>query len=81
MIDKNELLGHIDQLQKYAKARDTSQGVKVYEGAFKKIVMSISQDEVDDYFVKLKHALAGIEAHGYFTKEEFEVVKDIRAMS
>ncbi len=81
MIDKDRLLTHISRLLELAKARDTNQGVKVYEGALKKIGESSSQSEVDDFFGKLNHALTGIEAHGHFTNEEFEVVKAIREMS
>ena len=32
MIDKNTLLAHVGRLLELAKARDTNQGVKVYEG-------------------------------------------------
>ena len=81
MIDKNTLLAHVARLLELARARDTSQGVNVYEGALKKIGEASSQDEVEIVSERLKHALAGIEAHGYFTTEEFEVVKAIRAMS
>jgi hypothetical protein len=81
MIDKNILLDHVGRLLELAKARDTNQGVKVYEGALKKIGEASSQSEIDSFAEKLKHALAGIEAHGYLTDEEFEVVKEVRAMS
>ncbi|HAS6934888.1 hypothetical protein ABMX64_20305 [Vibrio vulnificus] len=80
MIDKNLLLDHVARLLELAKARDTNQGVKVYEGALKKIREASSQNEVENFAEKLKLALTGIEAHGYFTNEEFEVVKAIRAM-
>ncbi|OMH36538.1 hypothetical protein [Motiliproteus sp. MSK22-1] len=81
MIDKNALLAYVARLLELARARDTSQGIRVYEGAIKKIGEASSQDEVENLSEKLKHALAGIEAHGHFTNEEFEIVKDIRAMS
>ena len=81
MIDKNTLLAHVGRLLELAKARDTNQGVKVYEGALKKIGEASSQSEVEIFAEKLRHALGGIEAHGHFTSEEFEVVKAIRAMS
>ena len=81
MIDKNLLLAHVTRLLELAKARDTNQGVIVYEGALKKIREASSQSEIENFAEKLKHALTGIEAHGYFTNEEFEVVKAIRAMS
>lgn len=80
MIDKNALLTHVARLLEMARARDASQGVKVYEGVIKKIEDASSQDEVENLAEKLKHALTGIEAHGHFTNEEFDVVKKIRAM-
>ena len=81
MIEKIELLSHVRKLQEYAQNRNTLQGVKIYEGALKKIGEASAQSEIDDLACKLKHALAGIEAHGHFTSEEFEVVKNIRSMS
>lgn len=81
MIDKNTLLAHVARLLELAKARDTNQGVNVYEGALKKVGETSSQDEVEKFSEKFKPTLAGIEAHGHFTNEEFEVVKAIRAMS
>lgn len=81
MIDKNTLLNHIARLLELAKRRDTNQGLNVYGGALKKIGEASSQDEIENFSEKFKSVLAGIEAHGYFTTEEFEVVKAIRAMS
>lgn len=81
MIDKNMLVANLARLLELAQARGTSQGVKIYEGALKKIGEAPSQDEVEILAGKVKHALSGIEAHGDFTNEEFEVVKAIRAMS
>lgn len=80
MIDKVALLTHIRKLLDSANARGTHQGVKVYESALKKIEEASSQAEVDDVFEKFKHALVGLEAHGHFTQDEFEIVKAIRAM-
>ncbi len=81
MIDKNTLSAHAARLLELAKVRSTNQGIKVYEGALKKIDEASSQNEVEVFFEKFKHALAGIEAHGYFTNEEFEVANTIRAMN
>lgn len=81
MIEKSELLNYVSKLLKSAQDRSTNQGVKIYEGALKKIGETSTQSEIDDLVKKLNHALSGIEAHGHFTSEEFEVVKGIRSMS
>jgi len=80
MTDKNALLISVQRLLQLAKARNTNQGVKVYKETLRKIEETSSQREVDDLSGKLKRALSGIEAHGYFTNEEFELVKEIRSM-
>lgn len=81
MIEKTELLAQVSKLLKSAQDRSTNQGIKIYEGALKKIGEASTQSEIDDLAKKLNHALSGIEAHGHFTSEEFEVVKGIRSMS
>lgn len=81
MTDKNTLAVNVARLLDLAKARGTNQGVKIYEGALKVIEEASSQEEVEILAEKLKHALAGIEAHGHFTNEEFELVRAIRAMN
>lgn len=81
MINKNALLTYVTQLLELARARNTAQGINVYEGAIKKIEEASSQEDIEKIFDKIKQALAGIEAHGHFTNEEFEMVKEIRAMN
>jgi hypothetical protein len=80
MADKIELLGKVKKLLELASNRNTSQGLKIYEGALKKIGDASTQNEIDDLVKKLDHALSGIEAHGHFTNEEYEVVKEIRQL-
>ncbi|MEZ8142064.1 hypothetical protein A1OO_11045 [Enterovibrio norvegicus FF-33] len=80
MIDKNELLTNITILLKLANDRNMQQGVIVYKGAIEKISQAKSQEEIFICWDKLKHALVGIEAHGYLTNKEFEIVKNIRLM-
>ena len=80
MADKIELLVKVKKLLELANNRNTSQGLKIYEGALKKIGDASTQNEVDDLVKKLGHALSGIEAHGHFTNEEYEVVKEIRQL-
>ena len=80
MIDKTKLLALVRKLQKSAQNRKTNQGVKIYQGALEKIEKASTQIEIDALARKLNHALAGIEAHGHFTSEEFKVVKCIRSI-
>lgn len=80
MIDKNQLLNHINELLRLAQNRQTDQGVKVYEGAIKKIGEASTQSEVDELARKVNHALFGIENHGYFTQEEQAIVTRLREM-
>ena len=79
-MKRTELLAQVLKLLKYAQDRYTNQGVEIYEVTLKKISEASTQNEIDDLAKKLNHALVGIEAHGYFTSEEFEVVKGIRSM-
>jgi len=78
VIDKSTLLPLVSNLLESANARGTNQGVVIYEGVLKKIEEAQLQSEIDYFSGKLIQALNGIEAHGYFTSEEFEVVKEIR---
>ena len=80
MDKKIELLEKVKKLLKFANDRNTNQGLKIYEGAIKKIGDASTQEEVYDLVKKLDHALSGIEAHGHFTSEEYQIVKEIRQM-
>ena len=81
MANKIELLEKVKQLLELANNRNTNQGLKVYEGALKKIDDASTQKEIDDLVKKLNHALSRIEAHGHFTNEEYQIVKEIRQLS
>ena len=79
MLSKQSLLESMKKLLACAKNRSTSQGIMVYEHFINKI--SISNDfELDDIYEAINITLSGIEAHGYFTNEEYGEVKRIREM-
>lgn len=80
MIDKDTLVSHTNRLLQLASIRGTNQGVKVYETMLERLRNAATQEEVDDCADRLKHALAGIEAHGHFTQEEFKIVEAVREL-
>ena len=79
MLNKQNLIDNIETLLECAKKRNTTQGIMIYEDFIKKISNS-SDDELDGINEAINTALSGIEAHGYFTDEEYRVVKYIRDM-
>ena len=80
MSYKNSLVHNVGTLLEMARARDTNQGVELYEWTLKRIEEASSQGEIEILADGLRDALAGIEAHGHFTNDEFDVVELIRAM-
>lgn len=80
MIDKDILFSHVSKLLELAYARSTQQGVVVYAAILEKLKHTSSQDEVNDCAYSLQRALNGIEAHGYFTQEEYGIVKAVREL-
>ncbi len=80
MINKQKLQEKISELLNSANKRQTTQGIKVYEGALKKIGCVNTDDELEELTKKLVKALNGMEAHGYYTDEEYIIVKEIREM-
>ena len=80
MNKKKLLCEKVARLLDLAKSRNTKQGFIVYEGVLKKLDNLSSESEVDELLNKFKKALSGIEAHGYFTSEEFKVVEEIRSL-
>lgn len=63
-----------------AKERETEQGIKLYEHYLSLLERIQSKEEFNELLEKICNTLGGIEAHGYFTDEEYECVTEIRAM-
>jgi len=80
MADIAILKTRIEKLRDLAVARKTNQGLVVYDAILKRLNDPLTEVEVDELFDLLKKSLSGIEAHGYFTEVEFEVVTEIRNM-
>lgn len=79
MINKQQLAHQIQALLDSAIHRHTSQGIKVYEEGLKKLNTISSQNELHNLLIRVNKALSGIEAHGYFTDDEFKIVEELRA--
>ncbi|KUI98257.1 hypothetical protein [Vibrio sp. MEBiC08052] len=80
MLKIKELEYNLDKLNELAASRNSKQGVKVYEGALDKLRKVKSTDEFNELLDKVLKALSGIEAHGFFTDEEYECVTNIRSI-
>lgn len=80
MDNKNIISVYINELLALAQERNTEQGVRVYNGVLEKINEIDSQAELDELIVKFKNFLSSVEAHGYFTIEEYKIVDAIREL-
>lgn len=70
----------VEQLRDQVNERDASQGLQVYEEILKKGYSIDSEIEFLNLYKKFLRALAGMEAHGYFTDQEYELIEKIRAL-
>lgn len=77
---KNKILNLVKILLDSALLRGVEQGVAVFRKSIDFLDGCTSEQEVFDALVKLNKALAGIEAHGHLTEEEFILVKELREM-
>ena len=80
MNNQAVLKGHVNSLLNSAISRNTKQGVLVYEKILDELEDDLSDKNLTQCLLTLIKALNGIEAHGYFTREEFDIVKSIRQM-
>lgn len=78
MITKTEIREAVSFLLESARNRDTSQGVLVYTNILEMIDAAHDDKAVCELLGKLNRSLAGIEAHGDFTNEEYERVLLLR---
>ena len=76
MSFKENLVVNVGALQVLAQARNTVQGAIVYDAVLKNIDDAKSDAELVVIHKRLKIALTGMEAHGYFTREEYEMISD-----
>jgi hypothetical protein len=80
MIYKKVLKDKIYKLLQYAEERDTIQGVVVYNAVLIDLELSQTDSEIQAIYNKLIVTLRGIKAHGYFTKSECKLVREIESM-
>ena len=77
-MDKDQIIEAVRTLRDSAVNRKTEQGMLVYTKTLEILAAAKTVEQVEEIRTKLNHALFGIEAHGYLTKDEFEVVCRLR---
>ena len=80
-MNKSDIVKAVNSLLNSALKRDTAQGVLVYEFTLDRLLSANSGEQLQKILVELNKALTGIEAHGYFTDEEFNIVKSLRKLA
>ena len=78
MITRSEMRDAVEFLLDSAKIRDTSQGVVVYVKILQMLDSAQDEEALIELLGKLNRSLQGMEAHGYFTEQEFERVLLLR---
>ncbi|RXJ94108.1 hypothetical protein CRV00_07725 [Malaciobacter molluscorum] len=78
MIQIKELEYNLEKLEKLTTSRDSIQGLKIYKDALTKLKQIKRIDDFHEILNQVLKALSGIEAHGFFTDEEYEYVTKIR---
>ena len=81
MSNQVVLKKYIKYLLNSAIERNTNQGIFVYEKVLEQLEGDLPYKDVNECLKMLIQALNGIEAHGFFTKEEADIVTSIRQMS
>ncbi|QDV17170.1 hypothetical protein Pan153_18050 [Gimesia panareensis] len=79
MMTRQEICEAVSFLLESAEDRGTTQGILVYSTFLEKIESARDGEAVQELLGKLNHALAGIEAHGDFTPEEYKQVLFLRS--
>jgi hypothetical protein len=74
-MNRKQIADHVSALLSSANARSTDQGVLVFARVLGMLSSCRTDIEARDALLTLNQALAGIEAHGYLTHDEFEHVK------
>jgi len=77
---KNEIKELAQELLNSAKERDTNQGVAIYNKILELVKEAEKREDIDAILVKFNKALSGIEAHGYFTDDEYSLVIKLREL-
>ncbi len=78
MFDDLLLKSRVHKLLELATERNTKQGVIIFESVLNKLDKPMNELEKKELLESFKKALTGMEAHGHFTKDEFEIVTSIR---
>lgn len=81
MSKKQMIIKYTTALLQSALARGSNQGIVVYNTVLDKLNSSIPENDIDVLLEKLNNALAGIEAHGDLTTDEFHYIEELRKLS
>ncbi|QDU49584.1 hypothetical protein [Gimesia panareensis] len=79
MLTRHEICEAVSFLLESAEDRGTAQGILVYTTFLEMIESARDGTAVQELLGKLNHNLAGIEAHGDFTPEEYKQVLFLRS--
>jgi hypothetical protein len=76
-IDKAPVVEAVRQLLHLAETRNTRQGLMTYSWALEELGAANSDEELRATLNKLYRQLSGINAHGYFTPQEQQIVDNL----
>lgn len=77
-MDSSKLKSLLNSLINFSEGRSDNQGLVVYRNILLRIDQCSNDNELSEVVGLLKKALAGIEAHGYFSNEELVIVDQIK---
>ncbi len=77
-MNKTPLVAAVESLLASARDRNTEQGILVLESILQELDSTNSADGLAEIHAGLNRSLAGIEAHGHFTDEEYKLIQSLR---
>ncbi|MCQ8895786.1 hypothetical protein NQT62_04930 [Limnobacter humi] len=80
MIDIQQLAQMIQDLTAMSYARTDQQGLKIYQSILERLKLCQSDENARELHRLLCNALLGMEAHGFFQKDEWQIIERIRAL-
>lgn len=80
-VDTAQLKSLVHSLIEFSEMRSDNQGLVVYRNILMRIDQRGDGNELSGVVELLKKALAGMEAHGYFSDKELVIVDQIRKIN
>lgn len=80
MNDVEELIALLENLKGQTAGRGSQQGIATFEAFIQQLKTSDGkpEDSITGLLLSIDRNLAGIEAHGHFSDEEYAIVQSIR---